>query len=99
MSYIAVGARSVENQQHRLVSSGCHVPVGMKNPTSGDLSVMLNSVHAAQHGHEFIMRDWEVKTEGNPLDPHHPAGCCQQTWPVPAQLPLRGSDAASSSFT
>ena len=66
MSYIAVGARSVENQQHRLVSSGCHVPVGMKNPTSGDLSVMLNSVHAAQHGHEFIMRDWEVKTEGNP---------------------------------
>ena len=66
MSYIAVGARSVENQQHRLVSSGCHVPVGMKNPTSGDLSVMLNSVHAAQHGHEFIMQDWEVKTEGNP---------------------------------
>lgn len=66
MSYIAVGARSVENQQHRLVSSGCHVPVGMKNPTSGDLSVMLNSVHAAQHGHEFIMRDREVKTEGNP---------------------------------
>ena len=66
MSYIAVGARSVENQQHRLVSSGCHVPVGMKNPTSGDLSVMLNSVHAAQHGHEFIMRDWEVKTEVNP---------------------------------
>lgn len=67
MSYIAVGARSVENQQHRLVSSGCHVPVGMKNPTSGDLSVMLNSVQASQHGHEFIMRDWEVKTEGNPL--------------------------------
>ncbi len=66
MSYIAVGARSVENQQHRLVSSGCHVPVGMKNPTSGDLSVMLNSVQASQHGHEFIMRDWEVKTEGNP---------------------------------
>ena len=66
MSYIAVGARSVENQQHRLVSSGCHVPVGMKNPTSGDLSVMLNSVHAAQHGHECIMRDGEVKTEGNP---------------------------------
>lgn len=67
MSYIAVGARSVENQQHRLVSSGCHVPVGMKNPTSGDLSVMLNSVQAAQHGHDFIMRDWEVKTQGNPL--------------------------------
>ena len=67
MSYIAVGARSVENQQHRLVSSGCHVPVGMKNPTSGDLTVMLNSVQAAQHGHDFIMRDWEVKTQGNPL--------------------------------
>lgn len=66
MSYIAVGARSVENQQHRLVSSGCHVPVGMKNPTSGDLTVMLNSVQASQSGHEFIMRDWEVKTDGNP---------------------------------
>lgn len=66
MSYIAVGARSVENQQHRLVSSGCHVPVGMKNPTSGDLTVMLNSVQASQNGHEFIMRDWEVKTDGNP---------------------------------
>ena len=66
MSYIAVGARSVENQQHRLVSSGCQVPVGMKNPTSGDLSVMLNSVKAAQCGHEFIMRDWEVRTDGNP---------------------------------
>lgn len=67
MSYIAVGARSVENQYHRLVSSGCDVPVGMKNPTSGDLSVMLNSVYAAQHGHEFIFRGWEVKTPGNPL--------------------------------
>ena len=67
LSYIAVGARSVENQQHRLVSSGCHVPVGMKNPTSGGLSVMLNAVHAGQHGHEFIYRSWEVKTKGNPL--------------------------------
>ncbi len=67
MSYIAVGARSVENQQHRLVSSGCHVPVGMKNPTSGDLSVMLNSVVAAQGGHEFIFRGYEVHTPGNPL--------------------------------
>ncbi len=66
MSYIAVGARSVENQQHRLVCSGCNVPVGMKNPTSGAYSVMLNSVVAAQGGHNFIMRDWEVKTEGNP---------------------------------
>ena len=67
MSYIAVGARSVENQFHRLVASGCDVPVGMKNPTSGDLSVMLNAVVAAQTGHEFIMREWEVKTHGNPL--------------------------------
>ncbi|MCI8518340.1 MAG: 3-deoxy-7-phosphoheptulonate synthase [Hungatella sp.] len=67
MSYIAVGARSVENQQHRLVASGCDVPVGMKNPTSGDLSVMLNSVVAAQGSHEFIFRGFEVKTPGNPL--------------------------------
>ncbi|MCI9047661.1 MAG: 3-deoxy-7-phosphoheptulonate synthase [Hungatella sp.] len=67
MSYIAVGARSVENQQHRLVASGCDVPVGMKNPTSGDLSVMLNSVVAAQGSHEFIFRGFEVQTPGNPL--------------------------------
>lgn len=67
MSYIAVGARSVENQQHRLVSSGIDIPVGMKNPTSGTLSVMLNAIQAAQHGHEFIYRGFEVKTMGNPL--------------------------------
>ena len=67
LSYVAVGARSVENQQHRLVVSGMDVPAGMKNPTSGDLSVMLNSVVAAQHGHTFIYRDWEVKTHGNEL--------------------------------
>ena len=67
MSYVAIGARSVENQQHRLTSSGCDVPVGMKNPTSGDLSVMLNSVVAAQKGHDFIFRGWEVQTQGNPL--------------------------------
>lgn len=67
LSYIAIGARSVENQQHRLVSSGVDVPVGMKNPTSGDLSVMLNAVYAAQHGHDFIYRLWEVQTHGNPL--------------------------------
>ena len=67
MSYIAVGARSVENQQHRLVASACDVPVGMKNPTSGDLLVMLNSVVAAQGGHEFIFRGYEVHTPGNPL--------------------------------
>ena len=67
MSYIAVGARSVENQQHRLVASACDVPVGMKNPTSGDLSVMLNSVVAAQGGHEFIFRGYEVHPPGHPL--------------------------------
>ena len=67
LSYVAVGARSVENQQHRLVSSGVSVPVGMKNPTSGALNVMLNAVYAAQHGHDFIYRTWEVETPGNPL--------------------------------
>ena len=67
LAYVAVGARSVENQEHRLTSSGIAVPVGMKNPTSGDLSVMLNSVMAAQHKHTFIYRGWEVNTEGNEL--------------------------------
>lgn len=67
LSYVAVGARSVENQQHRLTSSGIPVPVGMKNPTSGDLSVMLNSIKAAQMHHTFLYRGWEVETEGNPL--------------------------------
>lgn len=67
LSYVAVGARSVENQEHRLTSSGIAVPVGMKNPTSGDNSVMLNSIMAAQHSHTFIYRGWEVKTTGNPL--------------------------------
>ena len=67
LAYVAVGARSVENQEHRLTSSGIAVPVGMKNPTSGDISVMLNSVMAAQHPHTFIYRGWEVETTGNPL--------------------------------
>ena len=67
LSYVAIGARSVEDQQHRLVVSGFDVPAGMKNPTSGDLSVMLNSVYAAQHSHPFIYRGWEVNTTGNPL--------------------------------
>lgn len=66
LSYVAVGARSVENQQHRLVASGIDVPVGMKNPTGGDISVMLNSVMAAQHAHTFLYRGWEVKSSGNP---------------------------------
>lgn len=67
LAYVVVGARSVENQQHRLTSSGLSVPVGMKNPTSGDISVMLNSIQAAQSPHTFIYRGWEVETSGNPL--------------------------------
>ena len=67
LAYVAVGARSVENQEHRLTSSGIAVPVGMKNPTSGDISVMLNSVMAAQHPHTFIYRGWEVETTGNDM--------------------------------
>jgi 3-deoxy-7-phosphoheptulonate synthase len=67
LSYVAIGARSVEDQQHRLTVSGMDVPAGMKNPTSGDMSVMLNSVVAAQSGHTFIYRGWEVKTDGNEL--------------------------------
>ena len=66
VSYIAIGARSVENQQHRLVSSGIDIPVGMKNPTSGDISVMMNSITAAQHRHAFIYRGCEVRSDGNP---------------------------------
>ena len=67
LAYVAVGARSVENQQHRLTSSGLNIPVGMKNPTSGDISIMMNSITAAQHPHAFIYRGWEVHSEGNPL--------------------------------
>ena len=67
LAYVAIGARSVENQQHRLTSSGIAVPVGMKNPTGGDLSVMMNSITAAQHKHTFIYRGWEVHSHGNPL--------------------------------
>lgn len=67
LSYVAVGARSVEDQQHRLTVSGMDVPAGMKNPTSGDFSVMLNSVVAAQAKQTFIYRNWEVNTPGNPL--------------------------------
>ncbi len=67
LGYVAVGARSVENQQHRLVASGVDQPIGMKNPTSGDLTVMLNSITAAQHSHTFLYRNAEVHTSGNPL--------------------------------
>ncbi len=66
LSYVAVGARSVENQQHRLTASGLDVPVGMKNPTSGDIGIMMNSITAAHHSHVFCYRGWEVKSEGNP---------------------------------
>lgn len=67
LSYVAVGARSVEDQEHRLVSSGLGIPAGMKNPTSGDIGVMLNSITAAQNPQRFQYRGWEVKTPGNPL--------------------------------
>ncbi len=67
LSYVAVGARSVENQLHRLTASGLDLPVGMKNPTSGDLSVMMNSITAAQHPHTFDYSGWEVQSAGNPL--------------------------------
>lgn len=67
LSYVAIGARSVEDQQHRLTVSGFDVPAGMKNPTSGDFSVMLNAVYAAQHHHSFIYRGWEVNTTGNDM--------------------------------
>ncbi len=66
LGYVAIGARSVENQQHRLTASGLNVPVGMKNPTSGDISVMMNSITAAQHSHTFIYCGWEARTHGNP---------------------------------
>ena len=66
LCYVAVGARSVEDQQHRLTASGVEVPVGMKNPTSGDYTVMMNSIHAAQSSHTFIYRGWEAVSQGNP---------------------------------
>ena len=67
LAYVAVGARSVENQQHRLTASGLDIPVGMKNPTGGDVSVMMNAIKAGQSSHVFLYRGWEVKTHGNPL--------------------------------
>ena len=66
IGYVAIGARSVENQQHRLTASGLNIPVGMKNPTSGDITVMMNSIKAAHHKHIFCYRGWEVETQGNP---------------------------------
>lgn len=67
LGYVAVGARSSENQQHRLTASGIDVPVGMKNPTGGDISVMMNAIKAAQSSHTFLYRGWEVQSKGNPL--------------------------------
>ena len=67
LGYVAVGARSSEDQQHRLTASGIDVPVGMKNPTGGDISVMMNAIKAAQSGHTFLYRGWEVESKGNPL--------------------------------
>ncbi len=67
LSYVAVGARSVENQEHRLLASAYNIPVGMKNPTSGDLSIMLNAIKAAQSQHTFLYRGWEVESDGNEL--------------------------------
>ena len=66
LAYVAIGARSVENQQHRLTASGLDIPVGMKNPTGGDIGVMMNAIKAAQSSHVFLYRGWEVKTAGNP---------------------------------
>lgn len=66
LGYVAVGARSVEDQQHRLTASGIEIPVGMKNPTSGDFNVMMNAIMAGQHKHTFIYRGWEVHSQGNP---------------------------------
>ena len=89
LSYVAIGARSVEDQHHRLTVSGFDVPSGMKNPTSGDFSVMLNSVYAAQQPHQFVYRGYEVCTSGNPA-----CTCCsswfrQQIRCKPSKLPLR----------
>ncbi len=67
LSYVAIGARSVEDQQHRIVASGVGIPAGMKNPTSGDISIMMNSITAAQSRQKFLYRGWEVTTQGNPL--------------------------------
>ena len=78
LGYVAVGARSVENQQHRLVASGLDTPVGMKNPTGGDLSVMMNSIYAAMGDHMFLYRGWEVETYGNPYAHAILRGCVNE---------------------
>ena len=95
LSYVAIGARSVENQQHRLTVSGIDIPVGMKNPTSGDLSVMLNSVIAAQNGHTFIYRGKETHSTGNPLAHTVLRGATNKHGNAIPQLSLRGPGTAA----
>lgn len=90
LAYVAVGARSVEDQQHRLTSSGISVPVGMKNPTGGDLSVMMNSINAAQHSHTFIYRGWEATSRGNPYAHAILRGYTNKHGDPRPNLPLRG---------
>ena len=91
LSYVAVGARSVENQQHRLTASGVDAPVGMKNPTGGDLSVMMNSIVAAQSSHTFLYRGWEVHKRRQSLRARDFAGIYRLCRKQCVQLPLRGS--------
>lgn len=90
LSYAAIGARSVEDQQHRLIASGLDVPVGMKNPTSGDLSVMMNSILAAQHAHTFLFSQWEVHSKRQSSGPRHSPRIGEQVRALAAQLSLRG---------
>ena len=99
LSYVAVGARSVENQQHRLTCSGLDIPVGMKNPTSGDFDVMFNAVHAAQAPHVFSYNGWEVKTSGNPLTHCILRGRDEPVRPEHSQLSLRRPDHGSPRST
>lgn len=94
LSYVAIGARSVENQEHRLVSSGMDIPVGMKNPTSGDLSIMLNSIKAAQSGHTFLYRGWEVKSKGNPLPTLYSEAASASTATTTRTITMRTSDSS-----
>ena len=89
LSYVAVGARSVENQLHRLTASGLDIPVGMKNPTGGDLSVMMNSITAAQHSHTFVYSGWEVHSRGQPLCARHTERFRKQIRQNHSELSLR----------
>ena len=93
LSYVAIGARSVENQQHRLTISGLDIPSGMKNPTGGDIEVMLNSIQAAQSSHVFIYNEWEVETSGNPLTHAILRGSVDFPRCERSELSLRGSRA------